>query len=442
LPARGWVLVPPLALACAGAKSSALPPLVAGLALAGLVVWWRDRRFPRMIAGLAAVVGVVMLVGAQLFAGGGAGTLGVQVLSVLRWMEPYSSTLGAEDGVTAGGLFPPGMHGAGLTGALFIAGVLGWWLLMQSPRLLGLLSLRRGSDPAAWLLGGMTVAGFGAALVLWHPSSSQLYFLLCAAPFGVVLTVWMLAERVGRWWVPVTGLAAGALWAVSAPDVAAPVKDTLRGWAWVLVLPVLLAVVAVVLVLVLGVVSRRSRQMLLVAVPAAVLGASIATGAAGTVTSLATDSPQPATARMLTQEEMRAARWLAENTANNDVVATNVHCVPMARAKPCDARAFWVAGLGGRRTVVESWGYSDATVAANGVDGLKYMLQPPPDPDRYARNERVFAAASPTDLAHLRQVYGVKWLFADSRAGAVSPELARLARVRYSAGPVTIYEVS
>jgi len=90
---------------------------------------------------------------------------------------------------------------------------------------------------------------------------------------------------------------------------------------------------------------------------------------------------------------------------------------------------------------VESWAYSDETVAANGVRGLKYVLQPPPDPERYALNQRVFTDGDPADLARLRQAYRVTWLLADSRAGAVSPALAGLARIRFSAGPVTVYEL-
>jgi hypothetical protein len=441
---RAWVLVPPLALACAGAKSSALPPLVAGLALTGLVLWWRDQAFPRMPAVLFGVLAVVMLVGARLFAGGGAGTLGVQPLSLLRWMEPYNTTLGLDDGVARGGLFPPGLPGIGPKSAVFVAIVLGWWLLMQAPRLLGLLALRKRSDPAAWLLGGMVAAGFGAALLLWHPSASQLYFLLCAGPSGVVLTVWMLAERVRRWWVPVVGLGAGAAWAVFAPAVARPVGESQGDWVWALGVPVLRAAGLVVVAAVVLVLLRRRRALavLLVTVPAAVLGTSLATGATVSVTALTADHPeQPSTARLLTREEMRAALWLEEHAGNEDVVATNVHCVPMARYQPCDARAFWVAGLGGRRTVVESWAYSDETVAANGAGGLKYVLQPPPDPDRYALNQRVFTTGDPADLARLREAYRVTWLFADRRAGAVSPALAGLARVRYSAGPVTVYEL-
>ncbi|MEV6596388.1 hypothetical protein AB0M36_05900 [Actinoplanes sp. NPDC051346] len=441
-----WFLVPPLALACAGAKSSALPPLVAGLTLAGLVAWWQHRRFPRAVAGfLAALVGA-MVIGALLFAGGGAGTLGLQPLSLLRWMEPYRSTLGSNDGVAPGGLIAPGVQGAGTAGAIFIVGILSWWMLTQGARLIGVAFLRRRTDPAAWLLGGMVAAGFDAALLLWHPSASQLYFLLCAAPFGVVLTVWMLAERSRHWWTPVAGLVAGAVWASCSPTVTAPANDTKSGWAWALAVPLLRVAGLVLVAAILLILLRRPLRLLVVAVTAAVLGASIATGAAASAKSLwrstfGREAPPPPTARTITREEMRAALWLSDHARNDDVVATNVHCVPVARSKPCDARAFWVAGLGGRRTLVESWGYSDATVAANGVDGLKYVLQPPPDPSTYALNQRVFTTADPTDVAQLHEAYGVRWLLADRRAGPVSPRLAVLARVRYSSGSVTVYEL-
>lgn len=443
---RAWFLAPPLALACAGAKSSALPPLVAGLMLAGLVVWWRDRRFPRAVAGLFAGLVVAMLIGTRLFAGGGAGVLGVQPLSLLRWMEPYALTLGVDDGVVPGGLLPPGVQGAGAAGGWLIAWIVAWWLLMESPRWLGVLSLRTRSDPAAWLLGGMSVAGVGAAWLLWHPSASQLYFFLCAAPFGVVLTVWMLADRAGRWWVPLGGLLAGALWTIFAPDLALPARNTMGDWAWTLAVPVLRTLGFVAAAAILLIVLRRHLRVLAVGGTAAVLGAGLAGGAAGYTevlwrTTFRPEPEQPPTARLLTQEEMRAALWLDAHAGNDDVVATNVHCTPMHRYQPCDARAFWVAGLGGRRTLVESWAYSDATVAANGVGGLKYVLQPPPDPGRYALNQRAFTTADPADLARLRQAYGVRWLFADTRAGAVSPQLSRLVRLRYSAGPVTIYEL-
>ncbi|MFI5935059.1 hypothetical protein [Actinoplanes sp. NPDC051494] len=442
-----WFLAPVLALACAGSKSSALPPLVAGLALAVVMLWIRDRVFPRAAAGLLVAVLIPMLVGAKLFAGGGAGTLGVQPFSVLRWMDPYSRTLGSSDGIAPNGFLPPGLQDAAPRAWVYVAGIIGWWLLMQAPRLLGLggIGARRiRQDPVAWLLGGMIAAGVGAAWALWHPSASQVYFFLCALPFGVVLSTWFLADQVRRWWVPVAGLLAGAAWTLAAPDVLRPTDVKSWGqWSWALGLPVLRTLAFVVAGAILVLVLRRSFRSLVVAVLAATLGGSLTVGITYYTKSLfLTDRPAAvATARWTTAAEMEAALWLNRNTGRDDVVATNVHCAPVTRAEPCDARAFWVSGLGGRRTLVESWGYSDDTVAANGVGGRKYVFQPAPDPAEFALNQRAFSAADPTDLTTLRETYGVKWLLADTRAGQVSPRLATLADIRFTSGTTTVYEL-
>jgi hypothetical protein len=439
-------VLPVLALACAGSKSSSLPPLAAGLALAGLVVWIRERTFPRAVAGFLVALAIPMYIGTKLFAGGGAGVLSLQPLSVLGWIEPYKQTLGQEDGVAHTSLLPPGTYHAGLKGWVFIAGIAGWWLVMQSPRLLGVLgpgNRRMRADPAAWLLGGMIVAAVGATWMFYHPSASQLYFFIGALPFGVVLSVWLLAENVRRWWVPVAGLLAGVVWTLVAPAVTLPGNPESWGqWAWSLGLPVLRTLGFIAAGAIVVLVMRKSWRSLLVAVLAAALGGSLATVASDYVQALAQDPVLPKTAWMITREEMNGAIWLDKHTPNADVVATNVHCQPVGRPKPCDARAFWVAGLGGRRTFVESWGYSDETVAANGIHGLKYMYQPAPDQAKFKLNERAFRAADPADLRILHDRYGVKWLLADTRAGLVSPELASRATVRYSSGPVTVYQLS
>jgi hypothetical protein len=441
-----WFLVPPLALACAGSKASALPPLVAGLVLGGLAA---PRRLLRTGAFTALVV-AAMLGGMRLFAGGGAGTLGVQPLSLLRWIEPYADSLGRWDGVAPNGFLPPGVRGLDPDARWFVAWVVVWWLLMQAPRLLGVAGLgARGlrRDPAAWLLGGMTVAGTAAAWLLWHPSASQLYFFLGAVPFGVVLTTWLLADQVRRWWVPAAGLVAGAAWQIWAPRAHAPALPFWwRDWIWPLELPVLRTLGLVAAAVVLALVLRRRIRPAIAATTAAVLGASLAAAMVGSGSVVWRDAygpawPQPPTSRLLTAEEMSAALWLDEHAGADDVVATNVHCTPLNRAKPCDARAFWVAGLGGRRTLVESWAYSDAAVAANGVGGLKYVLQPPPDPVLFELNERVFATADPLDVGMLHDAYGVRWLLADGRAGEVSPGLGRVAMLRLTSGPVTVYEL-
>jgi hypothetical protein len=101
-----------------------------------------------------------------------------------------------------------------------------------------------------------------------------------------------------------------------------------------------------------------------------------------------------------------------------------------------------VAGLSGRRAVVESWGYTDQALAANGVDGKRYPLQPAPYPERFALNERVFARGDAADVEQLRRQFHVRWLFADARAASgVSPNLQHVAHLRYQSGPVSVFEL-
>jgi hypothetical protein len=179
---------------------------------------------------------------------------------------------------------------------------------------------------------------------------------------------------------------------------------------------------------------------------AALLGASLAAGVAGTGPAVAALGhgvvADPTTAGALSAGQMRAALWLYRHTPADAVIATNVHCQPEPTRPHCDARAFWVTGLGGRRALIEGWGYTDAAVAANGRDGLGFTRQPAPDLARFELNERVFTAPSAADLETLQRRYRVGWLFADRAAGPVSPRLDQLATPRYSDATVTIYQLN
>ncbi len=468
-----WLLVPALGVACAGAKASALPPLVAGMVPACVVAGWQARRVPwAALAAVGALAGA-MAVGYRLFAGGGAGTLAVQRLGILRWMAPYAQTLGAGvPGVDSSvkptavppGPLPPGLEAADTAGRWFVAAVVAWWALMQLPRLVGLtvpLLTKRRADPAAWLLAGAIAAGTGALWLLYHPSASHLYFLLSALPFGVVLSVWLLAETAGRWRLPVAAFAVGAGITLLPPIGPTGPEgygnyDTYDEWYAALFVPVLRAVVIGVAVALVAALLWRLRRgpggrpgpALVAGAVAGLLGASVATnasrvvpGVVDLVTGQARVGPQIPAPTTLTEEQLRAALWLDAHAADEDVVATNVHCQPVRTWKTCDARAFWVVGLGGHRAVIESWGYTDQAVAAHGDHGLSYTRQLPPDLERYLLNKRVFAAPTGADLDLLRQRYGVRWLFADAAASPVSPKLAGLAEVQLISGTVTIYEL-
>ncbi|MEW2142948.1 hypothetical protein AB0869_09045 [Micromonospora vinacea] len=476
-----WALVPALGLICAGAKSSALPPLIAGLGLTAVVFWWRKRRVPRPALTALACLVAAMAVGFRLFAGGGAGTLRVQALALLHFIAPYAETLGTGDGIWPSAPLPPGINDGGILGWLLAFAVVAWWVLAQAPRWVGMRLLVAGghrADPAVWLIAGTVLAGAATTWVFQHPSISQIYFWMGVIPVGVVLTTWSLAEARAPWPVLVVPAVAGALAGLATVGTGAgsavptisrpgtPTTSTIEGWLRVLGLSAARHVlfVAVAAALAVGVAAlwrrrhpasvpvpadgsarrRRAATIALAGITAAMLGASAAVIVGGTVRSVLTEpvratGPQP---YALTADEMRAALWLDDNAADDDVVATNVHCRPVRTTPHCDARAFWVTGLGGHRTVVESWGYTDAVVAAHGVEGLGYARQSFPDQALLALNDGVFSAPTRVDLDRLRTEHGVRWLFADARAGAVSTELAGLAQVRLVAGPVTVYELN
>jgi hypothetical protein len=353
-------------------------------------------------------------------------------------------------------LLPIGVEHANAAGMVFLAGLVVWWIVNQAPRTIGLLAVGirpTSREPAAWLLAGLTVAGSGAAWTVWHPAASQLYFYASVMPFATILSVWFLADHTRSWRPVVAGLLAGGIWVVLAPSTKPPATPTLSSWAWTLAVPFLRTAVVALLVMAVGLAvwrfatGRFAWRALPVALIAAVLGAGLGAQVENQIRGnfrAVTEPPRALTqseqGRIVLKDEAVAALWLEKNTGKNDIVATNVHCQPITWKGACDSRAFWVAGFGGRRTVVESWAYTDQAVSQDGVNGKRFTQQPAPYPDRFRLNQRVFAEGNPADVAELRRRYNVRWLLADQRAlGGVSPRLAESAQLRFTAGPVTIY---
>jgi hypothetical protein len=134
----------------------------------------------------------------------------------------------------------------------------------------------------------------------------------------------------------------------------------------------------------------------------------------------------------LSSDNAAAMAWIDQHTANDAVIATNRHCVSGRQRPRCLSMAFWVSGLGGRRTVLESWGYTSEARTAD---------SPTPFPERLAVNDAAFTDPSTKTIDRLRQRYGASWLVADTSAGRVSPELSRFAIPRFNSGKVTVYEL-
>lgn len=474
--ARWPVLLPLVALLALspGVKSANLPVLLSGLLLATTAALGRGGAWRRP-AGLAALTGVAALVGTVVIGAGGAAGAQVQLFSTLRRLEPYYEVVGL-NGVTAAfhtGPLPPGLDrpGVGLVMGLLVAATLlkYAWVLpgLTLLRRRGPRGGRRHRDPAAWFLAGVGLAGWLLMLVVDQSGASQVYFLGSGTVVWALLAGWGTAALLGATRAAVGGRrtalrvvlggAAGAaaavvVWRV-ADGVAARVlpapgfhppgdRTTVPGAQEALAV----GVVPVAVLLLAGVGwtllrqrgpqgPRGTRAGRLLAVSAAVLAASLALNPFYAPPS----GPVTLPARwLLSPAEVDAARWLRAHAGPHDVVATNVHC--LAGRGQCDARGFWVSALTGRRTYVGGWAYLDETRARGNEGGLPNARQPFHDPGRLAVNDALFVAPSSGLTSYLRDE-GVRWVFADTRRGRVSPALDDVATLVHATEDVRVYRL-
>lgn len=454
LTAGGWALLVLATVLGVGAKPSVAPTLLGGVVVAAVLL--RRRREPvrgLLAAGAVLAGGIVVL--APLVAQSAAAS-GVKLFGQLAFSRVWTGYAAHVDLPATGG---PLLAGLRSPGALLLAlGLVAALLLQVAWVLCGLAVRTRGVpvDPAVAVLGGAVASALLLTLVVDHAGQSEIYFEKTAVPLAAVLAVWGLRAALTRS-VPVVGrrgaVALAAAGVVVGLVVHAVVDASARGGPSAGGEPLAVATPLVVLaVLSLGAfllwrVVRGARPWLrlvgqgpLVAC-AAVLALFGVQGTVGSVSgawAAATGpAPVPRPAVAVSAEESEAALWVREHTDPDAVLATNVHC--RFGLRWCDSRAYWVTSLSERRALVESWAYTEENLDRIGTFRTGFPLFPFDDPDLLALNDRAFTAPTPQVLAELRDRHGVSYLFADTRAGAVSPLLRGLADLRHESGPVQVY---
>jgi hypothetical protein len=453
----GWVVLGLLLVAAAGAKPTAMPLVLAGTCLAGVALLVQRRRQWRAALGVAAMVAVILPVSFVAVAGSDAGSK-LSLFDFVEWVPLYGRVTGAGFHPAAGPVLPEGVNDLSARSLVILAILLLVPLVANLGRLVPIASLasrqlRR--DPAAWFMTGVVLAGWGVYLVLSHPAYSQAYFLRLANPAATVFGAWAIAAAVPRAvgaghrvrvaWV----LAGGTLFGAAFVWLGAAVTPPLPGSGEVSLPAVSASFAAPLVVLLAGVgggvvawrVMRRRVPTLRGWGTGCVLAALVVGGPAyGAMKDFAPaavglvkgSAPADRGGFSLSPAAGAALAWVQENTPNDAVLATNRHCVTGVERPGCPSLAFWVSGLGGRRTVIEGWGYTSAATSWRGST---------PFPERLAINDAVFTDPSVTSFNRLQAQYGARWLVADTSAGPVSPELARLAVPRFNNGEVTVYEL-
>ncbi|GAB3656179.1 hypothetical protein GCM10027596_10070 [Nocardioides korecus] len=455
----GWGGLLVVLVAAGAAKSSSLPPLLAGTAV---VAGWRTlrllgapwpgrRRRPResaVVGGwwracLALVLaGVALAVDRRVFWGSGNRSLVVDPLRTLVRSGESMSGLS-----TAAGTVP-----------LLVVVVLAVsFLLAKAAPALGATGHLRPQAPRSatpLLLVATLAAGVGATLVLDHVALSQHYFtwsVLVVAPLltgtglaaalprrlrrAEVLTLAATAVLATLWTLVVHAVAPGSTHpagphATTANTLEAVAVPLVEGWGGLLVLVLLVRLVARRRDLLRG--PTVGGATLLLAAAVAGSGAVVVLAEAPTlVHAVATDRADVATAPpLIGPGGIESARWLRRHSAPTDLVATNGHCTSPGDVFPrCDHRAFWRSGYSERRVLVEGWAYvSPTTVGLPSTPLTNSNRTPFWDPPRLAANQRAFYVPTRAALEVLRRRYGVDWLLVDRTAVARgrTPQLGRL----------------
>ncbi|MDG4827369.1 hypothetical protein O7635_36460 [Asanoa sp. WMMD1127] len=429
----GFVLAFLFLVASSGAKASSLPVVALALLATFLVVLVARRRIPWTLLTLGVLTGA-----AQLFA-----------MAVLFRFQAY--------GVTPEPMWSFERFWTPPDGPMWLAVVPVWFAFLVNMQLrtagiVPLIWLRRGRlDPTQVFLLAGGIGGPLIYLMVKQPGDGNQYFTRAGFTFAVLLSAWgyaLVFERArlslaARVFLAAEALLlavvlvfaqfrlAGAATPSVPPRAIDPLMPLLR---WALVL----ATIGLVIAALWPALSRwlpalRGRGGVVA------LTALLVVGAPGLIMDMRKSERFPNGGAYATislpKSRVDAARWLRDNSAPGDVVATNAHCInDAAAAGYCDPRSFWLSAYAERRVLVEGWAFAPRVSEAGSWAFW--------DPDLLARNDAAFTSPTAASLGALRAEDGVRWLVADRLAGPESPELQVLARLRYSNDRVLVYELS
>jgi hypothetical protein len=421
-----WAAVAVLAAAACGAKTSTLPVLACGCLAALALAAVRDR--PRLLATAvaAAVVLAVLTVSIPVLYSAGGGRL--TVAPGIPWFTTTRYSIYLQR------LFPPGgglrWAAAGTAVSLFALGA-GYAAAFTVIRC-------RERRVVQVFLFGCFVAGYLAKAWLRDPAGSQHWFFVTGCVPLAVLAGWgvaALAEPLRAGTAAAVG-AGGALLGLAGTLILvgrytaydAPVPDPAR---IISMLKVFVTGVVVVAVAAGAIARSRRRATASWALVAMLAGGALASTATYYVEPLRSyrdtgqavlpeDSVTHSTRNRpdLTPPLLSALGWVRLHSSASDVVAVNNTCLVRGPAGQCtDHRVFYYSAFAERRMLIESWSYSERTLAEANRTRASYVTLPSPYPERSRLNAALFTAPSPAVLAEAYLRYGVRWLFVDLRYG-------------------------
>lgn len=427
-----WLILALLAAGAAGAKSTVLPVVMAGLGVVALVQLVTARRIrSEVIASIAVLGGISLLAVAVLFRFQAHGLAIAPFATIER---AAAADAASRDRLVA-------LVGAALT--------YGWYMLARLAGIPVLARLRRRAwSTREWFLLGAVGAGLVATIAAFHPAYGQNYFISTGFVFGAVLSAMGFAALVDRHRLSpaaVGTILVGAAGATALTLYLLRAQPKIYSFIASLRLPghqsIVAAAVALAAVIGLAAVVWHLflRQRLARGVGAAALLATLLLAGAGTYLvdarlQLGSSAHNWGYHLVLTADQTNAARWLREHSSPDDLVAINEHCITLDPATgKCHELIWWLNAFAERRTLAGSSSYAPAFLQRGRVSTEWRTL--------LAHNDVVFYRPTQQAVDRLRTNYGVRWLVVNRAVRPEAPELAGYAALRYENQQVAIYEL-
>jgi hypothetical protein len=263
-----------------------------------------------------------------------------------------------------------------------------WLLIAWAGVVLLVLRPKKLIDPPILFCLGMWLASVAAVMLTTQPGGSQFYFMQSARPYIAVAAtagLALLTDRTARTWQRLLAAVAAGLMLLSAASdymsYARPLHNAMEN-------------------------GFRKYPRAVQQIPAG---------------------------------GIEAAYWLRDNSSPDDLVATNVHCRTLPDGR-CDNRSFWVSAYAERRALLEGWAYVPSWHPRAVKTHGKYQVMPFWQPQLLADNDAVFTNPTPEAAEKLHEQYGVRWLYVDRRLDP-SPDLDKVADLRFQAGDTAVYEL-
>ncbi|MGH3472388.1 MAG: hypothetical protein ACRDPG_10145 [Nocardioidaceae bacterium] len=400
-----WIALTVSLFALSGAKATFLPIFLCGMAGVWLFQIVFARTFDKTATALLVLVAAVTAFAQFILLGGASGGL-----TFMFW-GTVDNALHAE----AIARSPASI--VFMTTTMLI----GW--LLYSAGAIGLVVRSRWRDRrAVWMLVTI-ITGVAVPFLLERPGWAQLWFQRSVAELVVLLSVWGLSLLLPttlprRDGVVLGSLAGGA--GLAGFLVASYIESNRTEVNLASYDTLIYTTVAPIAVVVCFVLVRQGAKIARPAFrPRVEMLAVLLIGLGFMhVYSLAYDSvsqrplPPPATGHLFAAGGYSAARWVANHSSPDTLIATNVHCAEPTG--PCDNRNFWISGYSRRRVLIEGWGYTSVTTADRPA-GAGSRGVASPYPHLLAMNDAAFEHPSATTVGRLVRRYGVRWLFVSKK---------------------------